>query len=229
MYQLPLTDNALRPREKLDSQGVGVLTNAELLAMILNTGTKRERIMDLAQRIMKDYGFSALANVTDYQRLSASLQISCIKAMQIVAVLELGRRLYLERMGKRPLLNTPQKVIQHFKYMENKTREEVRALYVNSRQMLVLNELIAIGGIDIVNCQVRDILAPALEYGASGIILLHNHPSGDPSPSNVDIGFTEGVARGAKILQIKLLDHIIIARNGYFSFLEGGLLTDVST
>lgn len=221
----PFNDTAqLRPREKFNQQGVDVLSNAELLAIILNVGSRKEGVLDLASRIIKDYGFSALAVAYDYKRLAGQLQLSSLKAMQIVAVLELGRRIYLERLGKRPILNTPAKVFQRYKYLQDKEREELRVLYLNSRQVLILDELIAVGSLDFVSGQRRDILAPALEYNATGIILLHNHPSGEVNPSKPDIEFTDSVRQAATLLNINLLDHLIIGRNKYFSFQETGML-----
>lgn len=213
------------PREKLQAQGIDLLSNAELLALIINVGNRRESVLEMSQRIIKDYGVSALSGVKDYRKLLTQLELPQFKAMQIVAVLELGRRLYLENKGKRALLNSAHRVFQKFSFLGRREREELRALYLNSRQLLIGSELIAIGNINAVTAQQRDIISAALEYYASGVIIVHNHPSGEVTPSAADIDFTKQLQKGCRLLQVNLLDHVIIGKNTYFSFTEGGLMT----
>jgi DNA repair protein RadC len=210
----------------MEKYGIDVLSNAELLAVVLNVGTKSESVMDMAKRIISDYGIGAIAEVRKSQQLRQFTGISPVKSMQVTAMLEIGRRLYLEKRGTRPLLNSPAKVYKYYKHLGHKSREELRVLYLNSRQVQIVSELVAIGSIDLLPVRKRDILAPALEHGAVGIIILHNHPSGDPSPSLADKLFTKQLESAAKILDVTILDHLIIASKDYFSFRTRGLLTN---
>lgn len=216
----------LKPREKMEQGGADVLSNAELLAIVLGVGNRRESVLDMASRVIKDYGVSALAAVRDYEKIQTHLQLGRVKAMQVTAVLELGRRIYLESDRKRMLLNSPDKVYNKYKYLAQRDREEVRVLYLNSRQMLIISVLISIGSVDFVFSRKRDILSPALEYNASGFILLHNHPSEGLSPSEEDMKFSKNLLEASKLLEVKFLDNIIVGKDGYYSFRETGLLED---
>lgn len=230
MYELNQTFSTPElPREKLAHKGVELLNTAELLAIILNTGTKKESVSDMASRVVREYGTSALAPARDFRKLRDHLQIGEVKSMQLIAVMELGRRIFMESDGKRPVLNTPDKVWKRFRFLATKNREELHGLYINSRQRLVASEFLSIGSIGNIYISKRDIFAPALEFNAQGIIIVHNHPSGNAEPSTDDRELTEELMYASKLMGITFLDHVIVGSEAYFSFREEGLLEDLYT
>ena len=179
------------PRENLEKNGVVSLSNSDLLAVILGFGSRKENVLSMSKKVAKEYGVEALASLSDYKKLSEVASIPKFKSMQIISAIELGRRLFREEIQSRPQLNAASKVFYRYSHMGRKGREEVRALYMNSRQILLAEELISIGSVNFVNVQIRDILKPAFEFDAVGILIIHNHPSGDANPSGEDILFTE--------------------------------------
>lgn len=212
------------PREKLLNEGVDYLSNVELLAIILTVGTRKANVLEMAGSVIREYGFNTLPNLRDFRKLSEYAGIPLYKAMQVIAMLELGRRIYKESSDRKQLLNSPEKVYKVYSSLGKKQREELHVLYLNSRQFLLGEELVSLGTVNAVEARVREVVAPALELNSAGIILLHNHPSGSASPSDADIAYTKEVAKACALLNIQLLDHLIIAEKSYFSFVEGGLL-----
>jgi DNA repair protein RadC len=227
MYELEeIEDAELRPREKLVKKGVEALSEAELLAIILNSGTRKEGVFEMASRVMREYGLSALTPARDYQKLQQHLLIGEVKAMQLASVMEFGRRAYLENKGKRLKLNTPEKIWKKYRFMAEKQREEFRGLYINKRQFLLGSELLAIGSLEMIYVSKRDIFAPAIDLNARGIVLIHNHPTGNPEPSVEDKELTKEIEEAAKMLGLVLLDHVIIGSESYFSFRLEGLIAN---
>jgi DNA repair protein RadC len=206
-----------KPREKLIKRGPDFLENAELLAIVLGTGHKKEGVMELASRIIKEYGSKAIASEKNVERLMKSLNIPKVKACQIVACFELGRRFFQENTGRLPTLRSPEDVYQYLKDMRNLKKEHFRGLYLNIKNKLIHDEIISIGTLSTNVCHPREIFQPAIEYGAAAIILVHNHPSSDPKPSKDDIRITKEIIEAGKIMGIEILDHIIIGEKGYTS------------
>ncbi|MBN1331497.1 DNA repair protein RadC [Candidatus Dojkabacteria bacterium] len=200
-----------RPREKLIAHGPDVLSNAELLATIFITGTRKEGVLDLSARCLKEYGSRSITNIKDVGKVQDILGLGNAKACQLVALFELGRRFFKETNERMPVIRDAEDVYKLFKSMGKLKREELRAIYLNTRQRIIHEELISIGGADSINTSVKNILQPAVELLSKSIILLHNHPSGDTVPSRQDILFTQKVRSACDLLDIQLLDHIIIA------------------
>lgn len=219
---------SLPPREKLVAHGPDLLSNPELLAIVLGVGSRKESVLEMAARVVKDYGVAVLAGERDYAKLQRYLGLGPVKAMQVIATLELGRRLYLEVKGTRPVLNSAERVVRQMSHLRGKPREELRALYLNSRQVLITGELVAIGSNNYVNARTSDILRPAIEYQASGIIIVHNHPSGDPAPSKEDIRFTRNLVRAAQLVAIPVLDHVIISGDKHYSMQAAGIINQLA-
>jgi DNA repair protein RadC len=211
------------PREKIEQAGVAELTNAELLAVVFSNGSRLESALDMAKRVIKDYGVGGLASIRDLRRLVAQLTLPRVKALQLLAVLELGRRLFQDSEQRRVLLNNPARVARQFAHLRAQGREQLWAVFLNSRQLLIAEELLAAGGSNILYCEPKDILTAALNHSASGLVLVHNHPSQSMRPSAADLEFTQRLRLAAELVGIKLLDHIILG-SGYYSFLEQGLL-----
>lgn len=221
--QLSLAD---RPREKLIQKGRQSLTDSELLAIILGTGNKNDSVLGLAQKILTqaNHDLSTLAkmSVNDLKKING---IAEAKAVNIIAALELGRR--------RKELNQPELLIINssrdvFEEVEVKYRdlqhEEFWVIYLNRANKIIHKQCLSIGGVSGTVADVRIILKYALEHLASGIILTHNHPSGNLRPSEEDIRLTSKCKTACEFYDIKLLDHLIIYDSKYYSFTENGLI-----
>lgn len=209
-----------RPREKLIGKGPDILKNAELLSIILNTGYAGENVLELASRILHEYGSKAITKEKSVQRLMDELALPPVKACQIIACFELGRRFFQEDAGRLPSIRGPEDVYKYLAEMRKLRKEHLRGLYLNARHKLIHDEVISIGSLTANIIHPREVFEPAIAYSAAGIILAHNHPSGDPEPSKGDWEITEQLAEASKILGIDFLDHIIVAKKGFVSLGE---------
>ncbi|MBI3962544.1 MAG: DNA repair protein RadC [Deinococcus sp.] len=214
----------LRPREKLVQLGPDALHLEELLAVIWGTGRRGETVEDLARRVLREYGSRALATLRQVESAVAALGLGPVRACQLVAAVELGRRFFLESPGRLPVLRTPEDVAQHLGEMTKLSREQLRGLYLNSRNRLIHDEVISVGTATANLAHPREVFRPAVEYGAAGIILAHNHPSGSPEPSDSDLQVSRQLAAAAEVMDIDILDHVILAAEGFVSLRERGLL-----
>jgi DNA repair protein RadC len=214
---LPIED---KPREKLLAAGPDTLTHAELLAVLLGVGTRKEEVMAMAHRIVREYGERAIVNEKNPQRLADSLQIPLTKACQIVASFELGRRSYQDKAGKSLFVHTTGQAFGHLKSMGSLQKEQLRGLYLNSRYRVIHEEIISVGSVSANIVHPREVFQPALEYNAVAVIIAHNHPSGVLDPSIDDIEATRQLLEAGKVLGIELLDHLIIADNTFISLVE---------
>ncbi len=207
-----------KPREKLRKHGPAALKNYELMAVILGRGTRKEGILELAQRIMSQYGDQAAFSEGDVEKIEKALALSPVQACQVVAAFELGKRLF----GKQTdvFLRSPEEVFQYARDLARLKKEHLRGLYLDTRNKLIRDEVIAIGTLNQSLSHPREVFHPAIESNAAAIILVHNHPSGDPSPSKDDIELTRQIYQASKILGIDILDHVIIGNERYFSLKE---------
>ncbi len=207
-----------KPREKLRKHGPAALKNYELMAVILGRGTRKEGILELAQRIMSQYGDQAAFSEGDVEKIEKALGLSPVQACQVVAAFELGKRLF----GKQTdvFLRSPEEVFQYARDLARLKKEHLRGLYLDTRNKLIRDEVIAIGTLNQSLSHPREVFHPAIESNAAAIILVHNHPSGDPSPSKDDIELTRQIYQASKILGIDILDHVIIGNERYFSLKE---------
>lgn len=215
-----------RPREKLLEQGRRALTDAELLAILIGSGSRNESAVTLCRRILYDYG----NNLNVLSRLSVSelcryKGIGEAKAISIVAALELGRRRKDQKEEERPTLNSSKRVYEHMRHIyEDLPHEEFWVLFLAGSCNLISKQLIGKGGNDFTPVDVKLVLRLALECRASSLILTHNHPSGSIKPSNVDIQLTNKLAEAAKLLDLPISDHVIFTNAGYYSFRDSGLI-----
>ncbi len=207
-----------KPREKLRKHGPAALKNYELIAVILGRGTRREGILELSQRIMSQYGNQAIFSEGDVERVEKVLGLSPVQACQVVAAFELGRRLFGRQYEV--FLRSPEEVFQYAKDMARLRKEHLRGLYLDVRNKLIRDEIITIGTLNESLASPREVFTPAIQTPAAAIILVHNHPSGDPSPSKEDIELTKRILEASKILEIDVLDHVIIGNERYFSLKE---------
>lgn len=206
-----------RPREKMLKDGPGILSIHELLAVILVNGTKSEEVMTMTQRILTEYGERNILNATDAKALSTNLSIPEGKAMQIVAVGELGRRFFRSTRDGAPVLRTAKDVFEYTVDMRRLSKEHLRGLYVNGHYQVIHDETISVGTIDSNIIHPREVFRPALAYGAAGLVLVHNHPSGNPEPSASDKLVTKQIAEAGRILGIDLIDHVVVSTTSFTS------------
>jgi len=214
-----------RPFEKYQKQGIGMLSDVELLALILRTGTKKINCMELCRRVLA-VGGGSLAGL--YGKTEAELQkisgIGPVKAAEIICICELARRIARARYSYDEPLDTAAKIAE--KYMEEMRHfkeEHVLLLLLDIKCRLIKELTISIGTINQSFLRPREVFVQALKYEAVNFILLHNHPSGDPSPSKSDMIITDKIIEVARLIGIPLVDHIIIGDCCYISFREKGL------
>lgn len=217
-----------RPREKLIKNGPDALTNAELLAIVLNTGLWKknyyEDVLELSSRILKEYGSKTIINEKNVEKLMRGLEVPKVKACQIVACFELGRR-FFKKDEEEIYIRDSKGAYNYLKdKIGNLKKEQFRGLYFNSRNKLIHDEVISLGTLTTNLVHPREVFQPAIQYSAAAVILAHNHPSGDPKPSEDDIKITQQLIEASKIINIEILDHIIIGKNKYLSLKDKKLI-----
>ena len=215
-----------RPREKLMQYGPEKLTNSELLAIILRSGTKEENVVELASKILKRFSANELPNLT-FNDLKDHPGLGPAKTCEIVVCFELGKRLLKDK--KAEIYLTPKEVWEELKDLrghkkEHHKKEHFVIFYLDSRNQKIKREIISVGSLNANLVHPREVFEPAVRNLAAQIILAHNHPSGDPEPSEDDLEITKRLVESGKILGIEVIDHIIITKTGLMSFKEKGLI-----
>ncbi len=220
MYLIKDMPRAERPRERLVRLGPKSLNSFELIAIILRVGYGKQSAIDLAKQILRDIDdLSELRTKTVYE-LSRIKGVGMTKAVMLLAAFELGERVLTSRHEK-SMVCSPADVYELLKYdMQDLKQEVLNVLFLDVKTNLIAKKTIFIGGLNQSLVHPREIFKYAVKYSAYAIILVHNHPSGDPEPSKQDIDVTEQFIEAGKLLQIELLDHIIIAGNHYLSIKE---------
>ena len=222
--ELPLTE---RPYEKLEIYGAESLSNAELLAIIIKTGTKEQSAVSIAQNILKLNEQAQQENLRFLQEIALEefmkiKGIGKVKAIQLKAVCELTKRIARPINQKKPIIKTPKDVadmlIPELRYEK---QEKVKVLILNSKNVILKTQDVSLGGSNSASIEPKDVLAEAIKMQAPKIILVHNHPSGDVKPSKGDYKVTDRIYEAAQLMGIQLLDHIIIGDGTYQSLLLG--------
>jgi DNA repair protein RadC len=218
-YQIKINDlpDYEKPREKLAALGPANLTVSELLSLVLSTGTKKEDVLSMGRRVVADYGTRALTHQKDAAKLSSDLGIPIVKSMQIIACAELGRRFFDKAAGAGTAIRTPEDVFEYAKDMRELPKEHLRGLYLNTHHRVIHDEVISIGTINANIIHPREVFRPALQYAAAAVVLVHNHPSGEVSPSQSDIEVTRQLVEAGKTLGIELLDHVVVTKDSFMS------------
>jgi len=211
-----------RPRERMRRLGPGALANHELMAVILGRGTKKEGVMERSRRIVEQYRNWEVLREKRVEELQESLDLPFVQACQVAAVFELGRRLFKET--DEVFLSSPQSVFRYVEPMVRLKKEHLKGLYLDTKNRLVREEVISIGTLNSSPAHPREVFLPAVESSCAAVILVHNHPSGDPSPSDLDIELTRRLVEAGRILEIPLLDHVVVARKGFVSLKEMGVI-----
>jgi DNA repair protein RadC len=174
----------------------------------------------MAQRTLREYGEKAIGNELNPERLAASADIPLIKACQIVASFELGRRYYATQAGRPAYIRSAKQAYHYFKPMGQNRKEQLRGLYLNSRYQVIHDEVISIGSLTASIVHPREVFQPAIERGAVAMILAHNHPSDRLEPTAADVKITQQLLTAGEVLGIELLDHLVITSNRYVSIIE---------
>jgi len=212
-----------RPREKLISKGPQNLKDEELLAILLRTGREGKNVLELAKQILGKYSKKRLLKLT-YEDLIKIKGIDSAKACTIVAAAELVKRALKIQDESLPIVSSVKDVTLQVSYLREKTREHLMAIYLNARNELLFRKHVFVGTLNANLVHPREIFSEALKQNAASVILVHNHPSGDPEPSEDDLTITKRLTEAGKIMGIDVLDHIIITKNKVFSFKEKKLI-----
>lgn len=210
-----------RPREKLLKYGSKKLTNSELLAIILRTGTKSMNAKELSSYMLKTIGLSKFKDIS-LSKLTTIKGIGEAKAVELLAVVEFGKRLLRENEVNR--IVTAESVFESFRDLGTKKKEHFVAIYLDTRNSEIAREVISVGTLNSSLVHPREVFEPAIRYVAHSVIVAHNHPSGDLTPSHEDVLLTKKLVDAGKLLDIRVLDHVILGQKGFFSFKEKGLL-----
>ena len=210
-----------RPREKLMQYGPERLSNSELLAILLRSGKKGENVVDFSSKILRKFGTKELPNLT-FDDLRNYPGLGPAKACEIVACFELGKRVLKDK--KAQIYLEPKEVWKELKDIRNYKKEHFVIFYLDSRNQEIKREIISVGSLNANLVRPREVFEPAVRNLVAQVILAHNHPSGDPEPSEDDLEITKRLVEAGKILGIEVVDHVIVANNGFLSFKEKNLI-----
>lgn len=219
-----------RPREKLNQLGAAALTNAELMALFLSTGTKGKSAIQIGHMMIQKHGSLSALGTMPVAELAKEYGLGIAKASKLVAAFELGTRVAREQISSQPL-NSPERIHDCFApQLQHLPHEQVMVVTVDTRLRHTSTTMVSMGTVNESTAHPREILRPAITRAAHGFILIHNHPSGDPSPSRADQSVTKRINEAAQLMQIRFLDHLIIGkcqpgRLPYYSFREAGLIS----
>ena len=217
--EIPLND---RPREKMAANGAAVLTDAELIAILLRTGTAEKSAIDIASEMTADGGlYKRLAGITRLNELTNIKGLGQAKAATVLAALEIGRRIASAKPLEKIHLSCPQDVADFLMpRLRYAAKEQFVVILLNNKNKVIGTEVVSEGSLSSSIVHPREVYAPAILHHAAAIMVAHNHPSGDPKPSTEDTEVTRVLARSGKVLGIPMIDHVIIGDGNYYSFLE---------
>jgi DNA repair protein RadC len=211
--------NSSKPRERFLEKGPGALSDAELLALILRIGTRGENVVEMANRLLSSYSLEGLfdCSIDELRRIKG---IGPNKAIELLTIREIGKR-YNDSKNPITRITSSKNVFDYFKEsLRDEKQENFIVLLLDTKNKIIKDELVTKGVLDAAIVHPREIFKPAIRNSASKIILVHNHPSGDPTPSPEDLDITEKMKKSGEELDIKVLDHVIIGRETYWSWAE---------
>ncbi len=210
-----------KPREKAIKYGIEMLSNAELLAILLRTGTKEKNVQELALTILQEMDKLKGLKNSRLSKLASIKGVGKVKAITILAAIELGKRLNINENEEKIKLNNTTEVYQKYKdKLENETQEKFIAIFLNNQNIVLGTKLMFIGISNKSLIEPKEIFKEAMLYNAQRLIILHNHPSGNPKPSKEDYFLTKQIQNAGFLLNIILIDHLIIGKDDYFSFYD---------
>jgi len=217
---LPKSD---RPREKLVAKGAENLKDSELLAILLRTGKAGKNVIEIASQILSKHSKKRLLQMT-YQDLVKIGGIDSAKATTLLAAFELSKRALEVNDTNLPTINNAKDAVAQLADLRDLKKEHLVALYINARNKLIHRDLVSVGTLNANLVHPREVFEPAIARASAQVIVAHNHPSGDPEPSEDDLIITKKLVDGGKLLDIELIDHIIITKTGYLSFKDKKLI-----
>jgi len=214
-----------RPRERLQKFGAEALSGQELLALVIGRGIPKKSVMNIAQELLAKFGnIKAISHAT-IEELSQIKGIGLAKAAQIKACFELGKREELEPESKGFDIKNPEAVVKAIRTsIKDKAKEHFKLILLNPRNKIIGISTISIGTLNASLVHPREVFKDAIMHSAASVILAHNHPSGDPEPSEDDLTITKRLTEAGKILGVEVIDHIIVGKNSFFSFKEKALV-----
>jgi DNA repair protein RadC len=212
-----------RPRERLAKLGAEALRDAELLAVVLRTGYHGHGALEVAETLLAQHPIAELLSMP-LARMKDLRGMGPSRAATLIAANELYRRSHNKMNADVPVISSMNDIVAQSVELRGKKKEHLLAFFLNARHQMIAKEIISIGTLTASLAHPREIFAPAIGKAAAGVILVHNHPSGDPSPSDEDIRLTKRIAQAGHIMGIDLLDHMIVAENGCYSFKQAGAL-----
>lgn len=210
-----------RPREKLEKYGPERLLNSELLAILLRTGSEGVNVVELANKILKKFSGVGLVKAS-VKELKNTFGLGAAKACEVAACFELGRRLLQNKQSA--LLLSPQDVWEQLKDIRDNKKEHFVIFFLDARNQEIKREIISVGSLNANLVHPREVFEPAVRHLAAQVIIAHNHPAGDSSPSQEDLEITKQLVEAGKLLGIEVKDHVIVSKTNLFSFKEHKLL-----
>lgn len=221
IMDLPQTD---RPRERLAQFGPKVLSEPELLAILLRVGVQGENAVEVGQRLLIDLGGIIGIHQASYEEVCAQHGVGPAKAAQIKAAIELGRRMTTKAPDEKNAINSPVDAANLYMYeMSILEQEELHVINLDTRNRVLSFEFVYRGSLNSSQVRVCELFKKAIRLSAAAVIVIHNHPSGDPTPSPDDVAITRAIVQAGKLLDIEVLDHLVIGHNKFVSLKERGL------
>ncbi len=223
-YRIQDLDENERPRERLSKYGPGALSNAELLAILLRVGLEGENVIQLSQRLLADFGGLRGLHQATFDDVCRKRGIGPAKAAQILAAIEMGRRIRLETVEEKAAIHSPGDAAALVEYeMSAFPQEHLWVIILDTRNRLIHIERLYQGSLNSSTVRVGEVFRSAIQKNGASVIVVHNHPSGDPAPSPEDINLTRSLVQAGKLLDIEVLDHLVIGRGRFISLKERGL------
>ena len=223
-YRIRDLDSSDRPRERLAQHGPGALTNAELIAILLRVGIEGENAVQMGQRLLNKYGGIRGLHRADYAMLIEEHGLGEAKVSTLKAAIELGRRLSLEDPEERPSINSPGDAAALVQFeMQALEKEHLKVILLDTRNRVIEIREVYRGSLNASVVRVSEVFTPAVRINAASVLVVHNHPSGDPTPSPEDVAITKRLVEAGKLMEIEVLDHLIIGQGRYVSMKEKGL------
>lgn len=218
-YMIKELPETSRPRERFKKYGAEALSDEELISILLRTGTKSKSVKEVSLNLLKEISLKDLKD-TNYNTLKCIKGIGEVKAITLLASIELGKRILSEKNDKSKIRNADDAYNIASYEMSNKLQEQFMTIYLDTLNNVIMKKILFIGTVNKSSITPRDIFREAVKCNATKIILVHNHPAGSVNPSTSDIYLTQELVKLGEMLEIKVLDHIIIGNNNYYSIKE---------